>query len=243
MLKTLVPCSLALVLLALPGTATAHATPEVVPQAPAAPAGAKAARTIIAQSDKMQGHGSHGDMASFTVGDLVVEAPWARESVTKSGAAYLTVRNDGDQDDRLIGVSADVAEMAQIHESTMQDGVMKMRPVEAIEVPAHGEAALEPGGLHIMLMGLKAPLEEGKSFPLTLTFENAGEIEVMTTIEGHRTCRRRPRPHAQQLIRGPVRRHKPPCRLQGAWQARDGLRPPSSLRARWRCARSRRLSV
>jgi periplasmic copper chaperone A len=61
--------------------------------------------------------------------------------------------------------------------------VMKMRAIEAVDVPAHGEAVLEPGGLHIMLIGLKAPLEEGKSFALTLEFENAGELEVMTTIE------------------------------------------------------------
>jgi copper(I)-binding protein len=121
--------------------------------------------------------------ATFAVGNLVVENPWARESVTRTGAAYLTVRNGGDQDDRLIGVSSTVADKAELHSSVMQDGVMKMRAVEALDVPAHDEAVLEPGGLHIMLIGLKAPLEEGKSFALTLEFENAGEIEVMTTIE------------------------------------------------------------
>jgi copper(I)-binding protein len=60
---------------------------------------------------------------------------------------------------------------------------MKMLPVEEIVVPAHGEAALEPGGLHVMLMGLKGPLEEGQSFALTLEFEHAGTVEVMATIE------------------------------------------------------------
>jgi copper(I)-binding protein len=181
MRRTLVPCGLALALLALPGPFDAHAMLEFrkVPAASSEATGS--ARIILAQNDKMQG--GDDDMADVTLGDLVIENPWARESVTKSGAAYLTVRNDGDQYDRLIGVSADVAEMAQIHESTMQDGVMKMRPVEAIEVPAHGEAVLEPGGFHIMLMGLKAPLKEGESFSLTLAFEKAGEIEVMTTIE------------------------------------------------------------
>jgi periplasmic copper chaperone A len=121
--------------------------------------------------------------ATFAVADLVVENPWARESVTRTGAAYLTVRNDGDQDDRLVGVSSAVAEKAELHSSVMQDGVMKMRAVEALDVPAHGGAVLEPGGLHIMLIGLKAPLEEGKSFALMLEFENAGEIEVLTTVE------------------------------------------------------------
>jgi periplasmic copper chaperone A len=128
-------------------------------------------------------HAFPAEHATFAVGDLVVESPWARESVTRTGAAYLTVRNGGDQDDRLVGVSSEVADKAELHSSVMQDGVMKMRAVEALDVPAHGEAVLEPGGLHIMLIGLKAPLEEGKSFALTLEFEHTGEIEVMTTVE------------------------------------------------------------
>jgi copper(I)-binding protein len=187
MRRTLVPCGLAVVLLAPLGQAQAHATPEtsartetrtLLPVPHLTPA-----RVIVAQSDQMHGHGGHGDTASFAVGDLVVESPWARESVTRTGAAYLTVRNGGDADDRLIGVSSEVADRAELHASDMQDGVMRMRPVEAVEVPAGGEAALEPGGVHIMLVGLKAPLDEGGSFALTLVFENAGEVEVVTTIE------------------------------------------------------------
>jgi copper(I)-binding protein len=189
MLRTLVPCGLAMALLASLGHAHAtlaasnSAANAIVLPAP----GPTSTRAILAQSQEMPAHGGHGDMASFAVGDLVVENPWARESVTRTGAAYLTVRNGGDQDDRLIGVSSEVADKALLHSSAMQDGVMKMRPVEVLEVPAHGEAVLEPGGLHIMLIGLKAPLEEGKSFALTLEFENAGEVEVVTTIEdiGH----------------------------------------------------------
>ena len=126
---------------------------------------------------------ARAEMASFALGNLVVESPWARESVTPTGAAYLTVRNGGDRDDRLIGVASAVADRAELHGSAMEGGVMKMRPVEAVVVPAHGEAALEPGGLHVMLMGLKGRLEEGGSFALTLEFEHAGTIEVMVTIE------------------------------------------------------------
>jgi hypothetical protein len=127
--------------------------------------------------------GAHDDMASFTVGDLVIDNPWARESVTRTGAAYLTVRNGGDAADRLVGVASEVADRAELHSSVVQDGVMRMRPVDAVEVPAGGEAVLEPGGLHVMLIGLKAPLEEGDSFALRLVFEDAGEVEVVTTIE------------------------------------------------------------
>jgi periplasmic copper chaperone A len=143
---------------------------------------AATAATLIRVADQsMHAHG--GDGKSFTVGDLVVENPWARESVTPTGAAYLTVRNQGDAADRLVGIATSVADRAELHSSVMQDGVMRMRPVEAVEVPAHGEAVLAPGGLHVMLIGLKGPLEEGGSFALTLSFEHAGEVEVVTTIE------------------------------------------------------------
>jgi copper(I)-binding protein len=132
-----------------------------------------------------QAHGAMADQgsATFAVGDLVVEGPWARESVTPTGAVYLTVRNDGDRDDRLIGVSSEVAGKAELHGSAMEGGVMRMHPVEAVVVPAHGEAALAPGGLHVMLMGLKGRLEEGGTFALTLEFEHAGTVEVMAVIE------------------------------------------------------------
>jgi len=181
MLKALVASSLAVALLAPPSHADGHASVgATTPYATVMPA-PTSPRAILAQTD-MQAHGGHGE-ASFTVGDLVVENPWARESVTRTGAAYLTVRNGGDEDDRLIGVSAEIADQAALHSSMMQDGVMRMRPVEAVEVPAGGEAVLEPGGVHIMLVGLKGRLEEGQSFALTLEFEKAGEVEVMTAIE------------------------------------------------------------
>jgi copper(I)-binding protein len=190
MLRSFVPCGLVLALLAPLGQAQAHATLEASTRAGATvlPVPAQiSTRKSVAQSDQAPAHGGHGDMASFAVGEIVIESPWARESVTRTGAVYLTVRNGGDQGDRLTGVSAEVADKAMLHSSVMQDGVMRMSPVDAVEIPAGGEAVLEPGGLHVMLIGLKAPLEEGKSFALTLEFENAGEVQVMTTIEdiGH----------------------------------------------------------
>lgn len=141
---------------------------------------------VLAQN--VQGHGhSHEAGAMAMVGDLMVENPWARESVTRTAAAYLTVHNNGDQDDRLVGAGSDVAERVELHTSEMEDGVMKMRAVEAVDVPANGEAALAPGGLHIMLIGLHGPLVEGESFTMTLEFEHAGTVEVETSIEdiGH----------------------------------------------------------
>lgn len=121
----------------------------------------------------------------FKLGDLHVDHPWARASIgaAKAGAAYVTITNHGSETDRLVAAATPVARNASLHSHLMEDGVMKMRPVEAIEVAPGEPAVLQPGGLHIMLMGLNAPLEEGGSFPLTLTFEKAGSIEVEVQVE------------------------------------------------------------
>ncbi|MGF1612163.1 MAG: copper chaperone PCu(A)C [Kiloniellales bacterium] len=118
--------------------------------------------------------------------ELHIDHPLARASIgaAKAGAAYLTITNQGAEADRLVAVATPVARSAELHTHLMDDGVMKMRPVVAIEVAPGEPAVLQPGGLHIMLMGLSAPLQEGQSFPLTLTFEKAGTIEVEVEIEG-----------------------------------------------------------
>lgn len=125
--------------------------------------------------------------ADFTAGELRIEQPWARASATKAakaGAAYLTVINLGVEPDRLIGATTPLAKKAGLHYVVIDQGVMKMLPVAAIEVSPGEPAVLRPGGLHIMLMGLQAPLVEGETFPLTLTFEKAGNVEVEVTIQG-----------------------------------------------------------
>jgi len=121
----------------------------------------------------------------FTLGALTIGHPWARASAgpAPNGAAYLTVQNAGEAD-RLVAVSGDVAERVELHTHRMENNVMQMRQVDAIDVPAGGAATLQPGGLHVMLIGLKQPLKEGEHFPLVLTFEKAGEVSVEVTVEG-----------------------------------------------------------
>jgi copper(I)-binding protein len=105
--------------------------------------------------------------------------------MAKNGAAYLAVSNAGSEADRLLGARSGVAARVELHTHANDNGVMRMRPLDGgIEVPAGGTAALAPGGDHIMLMDLKAPLAEGDSFPLTLVFERAGEITVDVKVKG-----------------------------------------------------------
>ena len=121
----------------------------------------------------------------FKLGDLMVDHPWARASIgkAKAGAAYLTIVNGGSEPDRLIAVETPAAKRAELHTHIMENGVMKMRPLTAVEVAPGEPTVFQPGGLHVMLMGLKAPLAEGETFPLTLSFEKAGKIEITVKIE------------------------------------------------------------
>ena len=118
----------------------------------------------------------------FTAGALTVVDPWARASVGAVAGAFLTIRNDGEAD-RLVGASSEIASEAMLHESRMEGGVMEMRHVDAIVVPAHGQISLKPGGYHLMLMGLKTPLKAGDTFPLTLVFEKGGAVRVTAAVE------------------------------------------------------------
>ena len=120
-----------------------------------------------------------------SVGDITVEHAWARPSRTANGAVYMVLKNAGSEADRLIGITAgDVAASSELHVTAVDaQGVATMRPVQAVELPPGGEARLAPGGLHIMLLDLEAPLAEGQGFPLTLTFEKAGTLEVDVAVE------------------------------------------------------------
>ncbi len=97
------------------------------------------------------------------------------------GAAYFTIHG-GDAPDRLLGVTSTAAQKVEMHSMTMQGDVMRMREVDAIDVPAHGTVKLAPGAEHLMLMGLQAPLKPGDSVRLTLRFEHAGEQTVTVPV-------------------------------------------------------------
>jgi len=118
---------------------------------------------------------------------IMVQDPYARSSgaSAKSGAAFMTLMNHTDQDDRLIAASSDAAARVELHtHKENADGVMQMMEVEeGFAVPAGGMHALARGGDHVMLMGLTAPLAQGDIVTLTLTFEKAGEITVEVPVD------------------------------------------------------------
>lgn len=113
-----------------------------------------------------------------TFGDLTIDHPWARASAIANSAAYMVITTKGDAPDRLVAASSPVAATVELHTHVVEGDVMRMRPVKAIDIDPGAPAVLAPGGLHVMLMGLKGPLEEGKRFPLTLTFEKAGPVTI-----------------------------------------------------------------
>jgi copper(I)-binding protein len=123
--------------------------------------------------------------AEYSVGSIQISQPWARATPkgATSGAAYMTLMNSGTTPQRLSCVSSDAAAKCQIHEMTMTDGVMKMRPVEGgLEIKPGETVTLKPGGFHMMLVDLKQPLEQGKTIEATLKVENGGTVEVQFPI-------------------------------------------------------------
>jgi copper(I)-binding protein len=118
--------------------------------------------------------------ADYTAGDLTIGAPYALETpaTAKAGAGYLTITNTGSAPDRLLAIRT-AFPRTQIHATEVDaQGVARMREVEGLEIPPGGTVALEPGGLHVMFMGLDHPLAPGMSLPATLVFEGAGEVQV-----------------------------------------------------------------
>jgi periplasmic copper chaperone A len=116
---------------------------------------------------------------------VVVEQPWARATPkgAKTGAAYMTLKNNGTSVDRLLSAITPLADQVQFHKVTEDNGVSRMREVRSVELEPGAEIIFKPGEMHMMMVGLKQPLIEGQTLPLTLHFENAGNIEVTVPIE------------------------------------------------------------
>ena len=129
--------------------------------------------------------GAHAN--DYKVGGLEIKNPWSR-AVPKGAtvaAGYVTIRNTGAEPDRLVSGSSPVAGKFEFHEMSMDKGVMRMRPVAGgLEIKPGQSLELKPQSIHIMMTGLKQPIEKGKPFKGSLVFEKAGAVEVDFTVEG-----------------------------------------------------------
>ena len=135
-------------------------------------------------------HAHHGAMAAaadVTLGDLTLTGAFTRATLPNAPVAggFLTIANAGAEADRLVAVSVDFAKEGQIHEMAMEGDVMKMRQLpDGLVIPAGETVTLEPGGYHLMFMGLSRALVEGETVPVTLTFEKAGDVTIDLPVAG-----------------------------------------------------------
>ena len=138
--------------------------------------------TTIAQAQMEHGgQGATSGVATFKLGDLTVTSPWTRATPggAKIAGGYLKITNNGTSADRFVGAKSDATDHVEIHEMSMSDGVMKMRPLpNGLEIKPGETVELKSGGYHLMFMDLKQPLKQGDTFKATLQFEKAGALEV-----------------------------------------------------------------
>jgi periplasmic copper chaperone A len=123
----------------------------------------------------------------YKAGAIVISNPWARAtpSGASAGAGYFTVTNTGTTPDRLVAVTSEAASNADIHEMSMVNGVMQMRPLkDGLELKPGETVTLKPGGQHVMMTGLKQPFKLGDHIKGTLTFEKAGKVDIEYDVKG-----------------------------------------------------------
>jgi copper(I)-binding protein len=125
--------------------------------------------------------------ADYHAGSLEIAGPWSRATPQGASVAagYVTIKNTGTTADRLVGGTSDAAAKFEVHEMSMDGGVMKMRPIQGgLEIKPGEMVELKPQGLHIMFVGLKKPLKQGDHLKATLEFEKAGKVQVDFDVTG-----------------------------------------------------------
>ena len=121
---------------------------------------------------------------TVTIGDLSVEHAWSKATIGagRPGVFYVEITNTGTSDDALVGLATPASGKPMLHETVVKDGIASMPHAMSIPVPAGQSVQLAPGGYHGMLMGLTTALKEGDSFPVTLSFEKAGQVTVNVDV-------------------------------------------------------------
>ena len=127
---------------------------------------------------------AHAQAQTSHPSTIGVENAWARATPAgaKTGAAYVAVINNGGTSDRLLSAATPLAQEVQFHRETKDNGISRMRELHRVEIDPGAKVIFKPGDMHMMMVGLKQPLKEGETFPLTLTFEKAGKIDVTVSV-------------------------------------------------------------
>lgn len=131
--------------------------------------------------------GVPADAQTVTAGDIEISNPHARAMVpgAKVGGGYLSITNKGKADDKLVGIISTRAKSSEIHQMSVNNGVMTMRPVaDGLVIPAGQTIDLKPGGYHVMFTDVAEPFKQGETVKATLTFEKAGKVDVEFAVGG-----------------------------------------------------------
>jgi len=123
-------------------------------------------------------------VASPALAQIKIENAWSRATApgAKIAAGYMTLRNASKAPDKLVAASSPAAEKVETHVTVKDGDIFRMREVKGYDVPAGGAFELKPGGAHLMLVNVRAPLKEGDKVPLTLRFERAGEVKTELNV-------------------------------------------------------------
>lgn len=119
-------------------------------------------------------------------GRVMIDNEWARATIGQSlnGVVFMTLTDTSGQGDTLVAAASPVAAVTELHVHRLVNGIMQMYAVKSVQIPAGRSIILQPGAEHIMLMGLKQPLREGETVPISLTFAHAGIVETMAQVRG-----------------------------------------------------------
>src|SRR5437868_53154 len=119
-------------------------------------------------------------VASPALAQITITDAWARATApgAKIAAGYMTIKNAGKTPDKLVAASSPAAEKVETHVTVKEGDIFRMREVKGYDIPAGGSFELKPGGAHLMLVNVKAPLKEGEKVPPTLRFEHAGQVKT-----------------------------------------------------------------
>ena len=135
------------------------------------------------KADHHQAHSQKQKIHENQTHNIIVKRIWARASIGKTGAAFLTILNRGNSEEKLIKVISKIAKRAELHTHIKDGDIMRMRHVKHISISPNGLTILKPGGSHIMFMGLKQKLIKGDQFSLTLVFEKAGKLHTQVAVK------------------------------------------------------------